>query len=151
MHAATHASPFPPHAMSYDQPAPTHPILIGYLLWGFGFIGVHRFYFGKPLTGILWFFTGGLFLIGWIVDLFLIPAMADSANRRYPPGRIDYTVAWLLHLLLGVFGAHRFYMGKIFTGLLYLCTFGLLGIGYIYDTLTLNGQVEEVNAQWGRW
>ncbi len=101
MHAAAHPSPYQQHAMAYDQPAPTHPILVGYLMWGLGFTGLHRFYFGKPLTGILWFFTGGLFLIGWIVDLFLIPAMANEANRRYRHGRIDHTVAWLLHLFLG--------------------------------------------------
>ncbi len=145
MHAAAHASPFQPQTMSYDSPAPTHPILVGYLMWGLGFTGLHRFYFGKPLTGILWFFTGGLFLIGWIVDLFLIPAMAHAANRRYRNGRIDHTVAWLLLLFLGIFGVHRFYMGKIITGVLYLCTGGLLGIGFVYDILTLNEQVEEVN------
>jgi len=132
---------------TYVDDSPTHPAVIGYLLWLIGFTGAHRFYFGKPLTGILWFFTGGLFLIGWIIDLFLIPSMAHAANRRYRPGRIDHSVAWILHFFLGIFGVHRFYMGKILTGILWLCTGGLLGIGYIYDTITLNEQVEEVN--WG--
>ena len=83
--------------MTYrDLPAPTHPVLVGYLFWIIGFTGAHRFYFGKPLTGALWFLTGGLFLIGWIVDFFFIPSMADEANRRYRPGRIDHTVTrWL--------------------------------------------------------
>ncbi|TWU22201.1 TM2 domain protein [Novipirellula galeiformis] len=123
----------------------SHPVLVGYLFWILGFIGAHRFYFGKPLTGILWFFTGGIFLIGWIVDFFFIPAMAEQANQRYPNGRIDYTVTWVLHLFLGIFGVHRFYMGKIATGVLYLLTGGLFGIGYLYDTCTLNEQIEEVN------
>lgn len=127
--------------------APTHPVIVGYLFWILGFIGAHRFYFGKPLTGTLWFFTGGLFLIGWIVDLFLIPSMAEHANRRYPPGQIDYTVAWCLHLLLGLFGIHRIYMGKFLTGILFMFTGGLLGIGFVYDTLTLNEQVAELNSQ----
>jgi hypothetical protein len=35
-------------------------------------------------------------------------------------------------------------MGKIGTGLIYLLTGGLLGIGYVYDTLTLNEQVAEL-------
>jgi TM2 domain-containing membrane protein YozV len=131
--------------ITMESPAPSHPILVGYLLWVLGFTGAHRFYFGKPLTGILWFFTGGLFLIGWIIDFFFIPAMADEAERRYPLGRIDYAVAWLLHLFLGLFGIHRFYMGKIITGAIYLCTGGLFGIGYVYDTLTLNEQVAELN------
>lgn len=145
MHAAATSPDYYHPPMPVSTPAPTHPILVGYLFWGLGFTGLHRFYFGKPLTGILWFCTGGLFLIGWIVDLFLIPSMAHSANRRYRPGRIDHTITWLLHLFLGVFGVHRFYMGKILTGVLWLCTGGLLGLGYIYDTLTLNQQVEEAN------
>lgn len=130
---------------SMTPAAPTHPVLIGYLLWIIGFTGAHRFYFGKPLTGALWFFTGGLLLIGWIIDLFLIPAMAEEANSRYHPGRIDHTISWLLLIFLGIFGVHRFYMGKILTGLLYLLTGGLFGIGYVYDIVTLNTQVEELN------
>ena len=51
--------------------AHSHPSLIGYLFWLVGFSGLHRFYFGKPLTGTVWFFSGGLLLVGWIVDLFL--------------------------------------------------------------------------------
>ena len=33
----------------------THSKLIGYLLWIFGFLGSHRFYYGKPVTGTIWF------------------------------------------------------------------------------------------------
>lgn len=39
---------------------PTHSPIIGYALWIFGFLGAHRFYYGKPITGTLWFFTLGL-------------------------------------------------------------------------------------------
>jgi len=39
---------------------------------GFGFFGLHRFYVGKIGTGILWFFTGGMFLIGQIIDIVMI-------------------------------------------------------------------------------
>ncbi len=127
--------------------APTHPIIIGYIFWIIGFTGAHRFYFGRPLTGILWFFTGGLLLVGWLIDIVLIPSMAESAERRYPAGPYDYGVAWLLHIFLGLFGAHRFYMGKILTGVLWLLTGGLLGLGYIYDTLTLNEQLSELNGR----
>lgn len=128
-------------------PAPTHPVVVGYVIWLLGVFGAHRFYFGKPLTGVLWFFTGGLLLVGWIVDLFFVPAMAESANRRYAPGRIDYTVTWCLLLLLGLFGIHRIYMGKIVTGVIYMFTGGLFGIGFVYDILTLNEQVEELNLR----
>jgi TM2 domain-containing membrane protein YozV len=123
----------------------THSLLVGYLLWIFGFIGAHRFYYGKQITGVVWFFTLGLFFIGWIIDLFLIPGMERQAERRFDEGRLDYTVAWLLLTFLGVFGIHRFYQGKIFTGILYLLTVGLFGMGVLYDFLTLNEQVSEIN------
>ena len=56
-----------------------------YLLWllcFLGLCGIHRFYLGRPLTGLLWLFTGGLFLIGQFIDLLLVPGMVDSANRK---------------------------------------------------------------------
>jgi len=57
---------------------------VAYLLWlFFGVLGVHRFYCGRIGTGILWFFTGGLLLVGWIIDVFLIPDMVRTANAPY--------------------------------------------------------------------
>jgi len=123
----------------------THSKLIGYVLWIFGFTGSHRFYYGKPVSGTIWFFTAGLLLIGWIIDLFLIPSMARRADRRYVSGPIDYSLAWILLTFLGVFGIHRFYLGKWGTGLLYLVTLGIFGIGLIYDFWTLNSQISELN------
>lgn len=124
----------------------THSLLVGYLLWILGFLGAHRFYYGKQLSGTLYFFTLGLFLIGWIVDLFLIPGMNRQADIRYHEGHIDFNLAWLLLAFLGLFGIHRMYMGKWITGLIYLCTGGLLGFGYIYDLWTLNDQISLLNA-----
>jgi len=125
----------------------THSKVIGYILWIFGFTGSHRFYYGKPVTGTIYFFTLGLLLIGWIVDLFLIPSMDRQADLRFRTGRYDYNLAWVLLTFLGVFGVHRFYMGKWFTGLLYLLTGGLFFIGYIYDFWTLNDQLTILNGE----
>ncbi len=122
-----------------------HSTAIGYLLWVFGVFGAHRFYFGKPISGTIWFFTFGLFLIGWIVDLVLIPGMQRAADWRFTPGRIDYNLAWILLVFLGVFGIHRFYLDKWVTGLIYLLTGGLFGLGCLYDLWTLNSQVDMVN------
>ena len=133
---STHNSP---------QAANTHNLVIGYALWILGFMGAHRFYYGRPISGTIWFFTLGLFFIGWIIDLFLIPSMDRSADRRYQPGPTDYTVTWLLLTFLGVFGIHRFYMGKWITGLIYLCTGGLFLLGILYDYWTLNGQIDDLN------
>lgn len=123
----------------------THSLLVGYLLWIFGFTGAHRFYFGKPITGTLWFFTLGLLGIGWLVDLFLMPGLERSAETRYTRGPYGYTVAWVLLTFLGVLGIHRFYLRKWFTGLVYLVSAGLFGIGYLYDYWTLNEQVSAQN------
>ena len=90
----------------------THSKLVGYILWIFGFLGAHRFYYGKQVTGAIYFFTLGLLFIGWIIDLFLIPAMDREADVKYEEGPKDYSLAWLLLVFLGFFGAHRFYMEK---------------------------------------
>ena len=124
----------------------THTPLIGYLLWLFGFTGAHRFYYGRPISGTVYFFTLGLFLIGWLVDLLLIPRMDKEADQRFSSGPVDYNTAWILLTFLGLFGVHRMYMGKWLTGLLYLVTGGLFGIGYIYDYWTLNDQLSELNV-----
>jgi TM2 domain-containing membrane protein YozV len=47
----------------------------------------------------------------------------------------------------GVLGFHRFYLGKIGTGLLYMVTGGLFGIGAFYDLLTMPLQVREANLR----
>lgn len=59
---------------------------VAYILWVLvGYLGVHRFYCGRIGTGILWFFTGGLLGIGWLVDVFLIPDLVRQANLTEPP------------------------------------------------------------------
>jgi TM2 domain-containing membrane protein YozV len=124
----------------------THLKSVGYILWIFGFTGSHRFYYGKPISGTIYFFTFGLLGVGWLIDLFLIPSMDRQADLRFRTGRIDYTVAWVLLTFLGLFGIHRMYMGKWITGIIYLLTVGLVGIGYLYDFWTLNDQITIVNA-----
>lgn len=46
-------------------------------------------------------------------------------------------VSFCLCLLLGYFGAHKFYEGKVGMGILYLLTFGLFGIGWIIDIFAI--------------
>jgi len=130
-----------------DYSNDTHLKSIGYILWIFGFTGSHRFYYGKPISGTIWFFTLGLFFIGWIIDLFLIPSMDRQADFRYRSGNVNYTVAWILLTFLGLFGMHRFYMGKWLTGIVYLLSGGIFGIGYLYDYWTLNDQVSLINSR----
>ena len=90
----------------------THSKLLGYLLWLFGFTGSHRFYYGKPVSGTIWFVTFGLFLIGWLIDLFLIPSLDRAADRRFVAGPINYSVAWILLTFLGVLNEAAARRGK---------------------------------------
>ena len=47
------------------------------------------------------------------------------------------TVALILAGVLGPFGAHRFYAGRIRSGVLMACTLGGLGIWYLYDVIVV--------------
>lgn len=84
--------------------------------------------------------------VGWIVDLFLIPSLDRKADLRFKAGKINYNTAWILLTFLGFFGVHRMYMGKWITGIIYLLTGGIVGIGVIYDFWTLNDQIAEINS-----
>lgn len=123
----------------------THSIPFGYVIWLFGFTGSHRFYYGKPITGTLWFCTFGLLGVGWLIDFFLIPSMDREADLRFREGVINYNIAWILLVYLGAFGIHRFYMRKWFTGVLWMLTAGFFTIGWLYDFWTLNQNISEQN------
>jgi len=56
-------------------------VLLSYVLWLLGgLIGLHKFYLGRPFVGLFYFFTGGGFLIGWIIDFFTLPRQVQIAN-----------------------------------------------------------------------
>ena len=56
--------------------------------------------------------------------------------------------ALLLCVLLGPFGAHRFYLGKIGTGVLWLVTLGFLGLGVIFDVVMIaTGECRDVEGK----
>lgn len=59
--------------------------------------------------------------------------------------RRTLSTAYLFWLpsLFGIAGLHRFYLGKPISGIVFLLTGGLFGIGTIYDAITMGRQVRE--------
>ena len=51
-----------------------------WLGWLFGFAGLHRIYLGKPVSGIIWFLTWGLFGFGQVIDLIRLRGMVEEKN-----------------------------------------------------------------------
>ena len=60
-----------------------------------------------------------------------------KSNKKEPVSGNEKTVALVLLLLVGVLGIHKFYLGQIGAGILYLLTGGLCGIGLIIDLVKL--------------
>ena len=60
-----------------------------------------------------------------------------NAPIVYGTKKCDKWISFLLCLFLGYFGAHKFYEGKAGMGILYIFTFGLLGIGWLIDMIVI--------------
>lgn len=74
---AVRAPGYVKHAPSDYEEVSDRSRLIALLLCIFlGYLGLHRFYVGKIFTGIVWLLTGGIFGVGYVIDLVLIAAGA---------------------------------------------------------------------------
>lgn len=71
----------------HGPPLPPKSTGIAYLFWALlGLFGGHRFYLGKIGTGILYLLTAGIFMVGWIIDVFTIPSQVRVVNARRAVG-----------------------------------------------------------------
>ena len=118
-------------------------LLLAYFL---GVFGVHRFYAGKIGTGILMLLTVGGFGIWALIDMVFImlgkftdgddlPILMDRMDKDTSDK--DFTTTALLCYFLGVMGIHRFYVGKIGTGVVMFLTAGGFGIWAMIDFIVL--------------
>ena len=62
---------------------------------------------------------------------------AVGENNNFGYSAKNRVVALVICVFFGEFGIHYFYVGKIGTGLLYMFTFGLFGIGWFIDIIRI--------------
>ncbi|MCO6495869.1 MAG: TM2 domain-containing protein [Bacteroidetes bacterium] len=73
----------------------------------------------------------------------------DNSNTESSPNDRSFVITILLWLFLGTLGLHRFYLGHIGIGILYLLTGGLCGFGWLIDgILLLTKQLKPKNGNY---
>ena len=120
------------------------------LAFPLGFFGLHHFYLKRPFYGLTYLMTGGLAGVGVIVDLFRLPTIlkrskVEAKELRHPLFHVDD--AYIMWFPLGLFGLHHFYLHRWKIGLVYLATFGCLGVGWIIDAFRMRTLVYESNRR----
>nr|XP_022309921.1 uncharacterized protein LOC111115461 [Crassostrea virginica] len=68
-------------------------------------------------------------------------------RKFYHTHQRSVCVAYVLAVCLGMFGVHHFYLGRKWYGVMYLCTFGLFGVGYVVDLFRLASLVRDANIR----
>ncbi len=68
-------------------------------------------------------------------------------DREFNMLKKDLNISYLLLVFTGLFGIHKFYLGKIGMGILYFFTAGLFLVGLLYDLVTMTQQVYEYNSK----
>eukprot|EP00924_Labyrinthula_sp_SR-Ha-C_P008061 snap_masked-scaffold_11-processed-gene-1.40-mRNA-1 protein AED:1.00 eAED:1.00 QI:0/0/0/0/1/1/2/0/636 len=116
-----------------------------------GFFGAHWFYLNRPKLGLLYISTFGLFGLGYLHDIVTAKAENEALFEKTPlcPATIETEdVKRILAIFpLGILGVHWFHFGRPYylKGILYSCTLGLFGLGYIHDILFFHHTIDRAN------
>lgn len=76
-----------------------------------------------------------------------IPVQPEGCGSSNQLEERELSEAYLLWLLLGLFGGHRFYIGDFTLGVIYLFTLGIFGIGWIADAFLLPILIQSANKK----
>jgi len=114
-----------------------------FLLWlpPSGLLGAHRFFTGSQGIGFVWMFTLGNAGFGWILDAFRLSKLTSECNaadvstdkefHHLHRTTADSYALWLPPV--GLFGAHRYYLGYYRSAILYTFTVSLFTFGWFAD------------------
>ena len=78
-----------------------------------------------------------------------VSRVSHSGAEPYAHGKQTW-IAYFLFFPFGIVGGHKFYLGKIGMGIVYILTMGLFGIGLLIDLFTIPEQVRRANEEL-RW
>ncbi|KAK3761712.1 hypothetical protein RRG08_016144 [Elysia crispata] len=119
-----------------------------------GLFGGLHFYLNRPIIGVPYLCTVGVFRLGYLIDLVRAPLLVKEANmkklhRKDPtqplPDQISLVDAYLTWFPLGIFGLHHLYLKRPTWAVIYLATFGLFLAGWLVDAFWMASMVREAN------
>ncbi|XP_077864505.1 uncharacterized protein LOC144350005 [Saccoglossus kowalevskii] len=135
---------------------PTRGLVESYILClPLGWLGLHHFYLKRYGWGTLYLCTFGLLGWGWFIDLLRLPCLVSDINKELREKAIGHPLpprkrlddAYILVVPFGWLGLHHFYLNRPCWGVLYMCTFGLLGVGWLVDIIRMPCLVKSVNKE----
>jgi len=120
------------------------------------FFGLHHLYLGNYFLYIAYFFSMGLYGLGWVRDAFRMKNLVEIANTEIIQDKKSVEEAFICWVPFGgVVGLHHFYLSmgrhhfdlkEFLVGILYIFTFGLFGFGWFLDAFFMQNYVNSINA-----
>jgi len=132
-----------------------------YQLWfPLGWLGLHHIYLQNYLKAFAYFLSFGIWGFGFLLDGFRMKRLVEEANKeKQEEGLKKLTTAYMcwfpfggfigLHHYYLCFGPHHFHPRRLLLAILYTCTFGLFGIGWMADIILLRKAVNKINNEIG--